>query len=96
MVQWDIRAAYAEILRARQQIEATTVTRELQEKRLEAEQEKFRVGKSINYLVLQAQRDYTASQLDGTRAMVAYLYALVDLYVAEGTLLERRGVNVPE
>ncbi|MBN1464625.1 TolC family protein [candidate division KSB1 bacterium] len=93
MVQWDIRSAYAEITRARQQIEATHVTRELQEKRLQAELEKFRVGKSINYLVLLAQRDYTASQLDETRAMVAYLYALIDLYVAEGTLLERRGVK---
>lgn len=93
MVQWDIRSAYAEIWRALQQIEATRVTRELQEKRLAAEQEKFRVGKSINYLVLQAQRDFTASQLDETRAMVAYLYALTDLYVAEGTLLERRGVE---
>lgn len=93
MVQWDIRSAYAEIRRARQQIEATRVTRELQEKRLAAEQEKFRVGKSINFLVLQAQRDFTAGQLDETRAMVAYLYALTDLYVAEGTLLERRGVE---
>ncbi len=93
LVQLDIRSAYTEISRARQQIEATRVTRELQEKRLEAELEKFRVGKSINYLVLQAQRDYTASQLEEARAMVAYLDALVDLYVAEGTLLERRGVD---
>ncbi len=93
LVQWDIRSGYAEILRARQQIEATRVTRELQEKRLDAELEKFRVGKSINYLVLQAQRDYTASQLNEARALVAYLNALIDLYVAEGTLLERRGIN---
>lgn len=93
MVQWDIRSAHTEILRARQQIEATRVTRELQERRLDAELEKFRVGKSINYLVLQAQRDFTASQLEEARAMVAYLYALIDLYVAEGTLLERRGVD---
>ncbi len=93
MVQWDIRSAYAEILRTRQQIEATRATRELQEKRLEAELEKFRVGKSINFLVLQAQRDFTASQLDEARANVAYLHALIDLYVADGTLLERRGVD---
>lgn len=93
MVQLDIRSAYVEILRARQQIEATRVTRELQERRLDAELEKFRVGKSINYLVLQAQRDFTASQLDEARAMVSYLYALIDLYTADGTLLERLGVN---
>jgi outer membrane protein len=93
LVQWDIRSAYVEVLRARQQIEATHVTREMQEKKLAAELEKFRVGKSTNYLVLQAQRDFTASQLDEARAMVAYLNALVDLYVSEGSLLERRGVE---
>lgn len=93
LVQWDIRSAYVEVIRSRQQIEATRVTRELQEKKLAAEQEKFRVGKSTNFLVLQAQRDLTASRLDEANAMVAYLNALVDLYVSEGTLLERRGVR---
>ncbi len=94
LVQWDIRSSYTEVNRARQQIEATIVTREMQEKKLAAELEKFRVGKSTNYLVLQVQRDYTASQLQEARAMVAYLNSLIDLYVSEGTLLERRGVSL--
>lgn len=93
MVQWDVRSSYTEVNRARQQIVATKVTREMQEKSLAAELEKFRVGKSTNYLVLQAQRDFTASQLQEARAMVAHLNALIDLYVSEGTLLERRGVT---
>jgi len=93
LVQWDVRSAYIEVLRSRQQIEATQVTRVLQEKKLEAEQEKFRVGKSTNFLVLQAQRDLTASQLDEARSMVAYLNALVDLHLVEGTLLARRGIQ---
>ena len=95
MVQRDIRSAYVEVLRTRQQIEATQVTRDLQEKNLEAELEKFRVGKSTNLLVLQVQRDFTASQLDGIQATVNYLNALVNLYVMEGTLLERRGIDIP-
>lgn len=95
LVQLDIRSAYLEVLRFHQQIEVTRVTRELQDNKLAAELEKFRVGKSTNYLVLQAQRDYTASRLDEARAMVAYLEALIDLYVSEGTLLERRGIRSP-
>lgn len=95
MVQRDVRSAYTEVLRTRQQIEATQVTRDLQEKNLEAELEKFRVGKSTNLLVLQVQRDFTASQLDGIRAAVNYLNALVNLYVMEGTLLDRKGINIP-
>ncbi|MBN2416064.1 TolC family protein [bacterium] len=93
LVQWDIRSAYIEVQRARQQIEATIVTRELQEQNLAAELEKFRVGKSTNILVLQVQRDMTASRLDEVRAMVGYLNALIDLYLMEGTLLERRGID---
>jgi outer membrane protein TolC len=93
LVQMDIRSSYIEALRSRQQIEATRVTRELQEKKLEAEEEKFRVGKSTNYLVLQAQRDYTASLLDEARSFVSYLNALVNLYMMEGTLLDRRKIK---
>jgi outer membrane protein len=93
MAKYDIRSAYIEVLRTRQQINATRVSRELQERKLEAEQEKFRVGKSTNYLVLQVQRDFTASQRDEARSMVSYLEALVNLYLMEGTLLDRRGIN---
>ena len=93
LVQRDVRSAYIEVLRSRQQIEATRVTRELQESKLEAELEKFRVGKSTNFLVLQAQRDVTASHLDEVRARVFYLNALTNLYLMEGTLLDRRGIG---
>ena len=92
LVQWDVRSAYIEVLRSKEQITATRVARELQSQKLDAELEKFRVGKSTNFLVLQAQRDFTASQLNEARSMVAYLNALVDLYLMEGTLLERRGI----
>jgi len=93
LVHRDVRSAYTEVQRARQQIEATRVTRELQQKKLAAEIEKFRVGKSTNILVLQAQRDFTASQLDEAGVMIGYLNALVDLYQVEGSLLERRGIS---
>ncbi|PIZ63898.1 MAG: hypothetical protein COY19_09600, partial [Candidatus Marinimicrobia bacterium CG_4_10_14_0_2_um_filter_48_9] len=92
-IQLDIRSKYLEVLRTRQQVVATNVTRQLQADKLSAEQEKFRVGKSTNILVLQAQRDFTSSQLDEARSVVGYLNALVELYLAEGTLLERRGIT---
>lgn len=93
LVQRDVRSAYFEVLRFREQIEATKVARDLQEKKEAAELEKYRVGKSTNFLVMQAQRDLIASQLNEARAKVAYLNALVDLYLMEGTLLERRGIQ---
>ncbi len=93
LVALEIRSRYVEVLRTRQQVEATRVTRELQEVKLSAEQEKFRVGKSTNIIVLQVQRDFTSSLLDEARSVVSYLNALVKLYLSEGTLLERRGIT---
>lgn len=96
LVQRDVRSAYVEVLRSREQIEATKVARDLEEKKTAAELEKYRVGKSTNYLVLQAQRDLIQSQLNEAGARVAYLEALVDLYQMEGTLLERRGLRAAD
>ncbi len=90
----DVRAAYVEAWRSAQQIEASRVARELQQQKLAAEQEKFRVGRSTNFLVLQAQRDLTGSQLDEARARVAHLLALLELQRLDGTLLARRGIGV--
>jgi outer membrane protein len=95
LVRKDVHSAYIEVLRTRQQIDATRVTRQLQQTNLEAEVEKFRVGRSTNLLVLQVQRDFTASQLDEVRALVDHLNALDQFHLAEGTLLERRGIEVP-
>jgi outer membrane protein TolC len=96
LVVLDVRSAYVEAVKSRQLIEATRVTRELQQLNMEAELEKFRVGKSTNFLVLTAQSIFTAGKLDEARAMVDYLNALIDLYRMQGTLLERRGIESPE
>lgn len=93
MVQMDIRSAFIEVAQSQHMIEASKVNRELQEKKLDAEQEKFRVGKSTNFMVLQAQRDYTLSRLAEARSLVSYLNALTNLYLLEGTLLERRHIE---
>ncbi len=95
LVQRDVRAAYAEVVRTRQQVEASREARLLQEKNLEAEMEKFRVGRSTNLLVLQVQRDLTSSQLNEVRAAVDYLNALTTLHVMQGTLLAQRAIQLP-
>jgi len=93
LVALDVRSAYIEAIKSREMIEATRVTRELKQINMDAELEKFRVGKSTNILVLQAQRDFTEAKLDESEAMVGYLNSLIDLYLMEGTLLDRRGIE---
>lgn len=94
LVGLDVRLAANQVERARRQISATRLTRELQELTVEAEIERFNVGKSTSLLVAQAQRDLLASQINEAQAILYYRIALVRLYLAEGSLLERRGVSV--
>jgi len=95
LVELDVRSAYIEVNRASEQVAATGATRKLQEEKLRAETEKFRVGKSTSLLVAQAQRDLVASQISEIQAVVNHLKALVELYRLEGSLLERRGISAP-
>ena len=95
LVQVDVRGAYIEAQRAKEQVAATTASRKLEEEKLRAETEKFRVGRSTTLLVAGAQRDLVISQIAEVRAVVDYLKALVNLYLLEGSLLERRGISAP-
>jgi len=95
LVEVDVRSAYIEVERTREQIAATSATRTFQEEKIRAETEKFRVGRSTSLLVAQAQRDLVASQIAEIQAVVNSLKALVGLYRLEGSLLERRGVAAP-
>lgn len=92
LMEFEVRTAHLEASRAMKQIEAAQVARDLQQKKLEAEQEKVKVGKSTEYAVLQAQRDYTSAILDEARARITYMNALLSLYSSDGTLLNRRGI----
>jgi len=95
LVEVDIRTAYIEVNRTKQQIAASSVTRMFDEQTLRTETEKLRVGKSTSFLVAQAQRDLLVSRIAEVRALANYLKALVDLYRQDGSLLERRGISAP-
>jgi outer membrane protein len=95
IVKLDVMLAINEVERSRQQIVATRATRILEEETVKAEKERFDVGRSTALLVSQAQRDLLVSSIAEVRAIVNYRIALIGLYRAEGSLLERRGVSFP-
>jgi outer membrane protein TolC len=94
LVRLDVRLALNETERTRRQIEASAITRQFQEQTLEAEQDRFSIGAGTSLLVAQAQRDLLLSQLAEIEAVVDYRIALVNLFLAEGSLLERRGIKM--
>lgn len=89
----EVRTAILEIERTSRLIYSTQVTEELRRRQLEAETEKFRVGRSTQIEVSQAQRDFVQSQLDRVVAEVANINAYLELYRVEGTALQRRGIQ---
>ena len=95
LIRQEVRSAYIEAERTRQQMDATRATRRFQEEKLRAETAKFRVGKSTALLVAQAQRDLLVSQVAEVAAVANHLKALVDLFQLDGSLLERRGISAP-
>jgi outer membrane protein TolC len=96
IVRFDVRLAANEVERTRRQITATAATRALQEQVLTSEQERFNVGASTSLLVAQAQRDLLQIRIVEVEAIINYRIALIELYLAEGSLLDRRGVRIAE
>ncbi|MDP0501813.1 MAG: TolC family protein [Verrucomicrobiota bacterium JB022] len=95
VIQLDVLLALNEVERLRQQIEATAVTVELQRQAVTAEEDRFELGSGTSLQLAQAQRDLLEAEIARVGAIIQYRIALVDLYLAEGTLLERRGVTLP-
>ena len=75
-------------------IDAATAARELAQKRLEAENSKFEVGMSTNFLVVQAQRDLADAQITELRALLDYQKSRVDFERVQRTALSRAGISV--
>ncbi len=96
LAQEDVRVAWVMAEGARALESAARVTQKMQERKLEAEQAKFKEGKSTSLLVAQAERDLLASRLVSVRAVIAALTTRIDLYQKDGSLLARRGLAVPE
>lgn len=64
----------------------------LQESNVAAEEKRLELGMTTSYRVLQVQEDLTTAQTQQVQAMINYFKSVVDLWLAEGVLLENLGV----
>jgi outer membrane protein TolC len=92
LVRFDVLLAVNEVERSRKQITASADTRRYREQSVQAERDRFEVGSSTALDVALAQRDLVESRINEIEARVAYQIARIRLYLAEGTLLDRRGL----
>jgi outer membrane protein TolC len=75
----QVRNAARQVLTNQQRVQTTRVSRELAERRLDAEQKKFSAGTSTNFVVFQVQRDLAQSRNNELRAVLDYNRSIVDL-----------------
>lgn len=91
-VKTAVRAVQTNYLR----VEAYSAARELAQRKLEAEEEKFRVGLSTNYFLLQYQRDLANAQIMELRAVVDYNLSLANLYRVQGTGFDAQDIGISQ
>jgi outer membrane protein len=85
----DVTNAALQVQSGLTRYQAATVARSLAQQRLDAEQSRFEVGLSTNFLVVQAQRDLATAQNTELRALLDYRKALVDYERLQETPLNR-------
>ena len=92
IIKEDVIKAFIEVKRTIQQMTATAATSQKQLEKLRGEEVKFNVGKTTAFQVAQAQRDLTAAQIAEVKAAVDYTNAIIELFRADGSLLERNRI----
>ncbi len=74
----QVRDAARQVQTNAQRVKSAGVSRELQEKKLEAEQKKFAAGMSTSFFVFQAQRDLAQARTQEIQAISDYNKSVVD------------------
>ncbi len=92
----EVREAVRQVNTTIARVEATRKTRELAQKRLEAEERKFDVGRSTNLEILRAQEELTRAEVRENVAITDYQISLGQLEASKGTILEYFGIAVEE
>jgi len=92
----EIKTAVRTVQTDYKRVEAYRVARELAEKKLEAEEKKFKVGLTTNYIVLQYQRDLADAQSAELRAVIDYNLSLARLDKTLGMTLKNRNIRIAD
>lgn len=75
----QVRNAVRQVNTNQQRVQTTRASRELAERRLDAEQRKFAAGTTTTFFVFQAQRDLAVARNNELRAILDYNVSIVDL-----------------
>lgn len=95
-VRVDVTNALIAVQQARAAYESAVKARILQEQTLAAEQKKYELGASTNFLVIQSQRDLAAAQSVEVAARSNYTKAAISLDQSTGRILSSHNIRIEE
>jgi outer membrane protein TolC len=90
----DVRNALMQVEMNRARIETAKATRELAQKKMEAEQEKFNLGTSTLRFVLEEQRNVAQAESSELQTEVNFTKSLVDLDKAMGLTIRKNNIEI--
>jgi outer membrane protein TolC len=79
----QVRAAARNVNTNQKRVQSATASRELQEKKLEAEEKKLAAGMSQSFFVFQAQRDLAVARVAEIQAIADYNKSIVDFQAVQ-------------
>jgi outer membrane protein TolC len=92
----EVRKAVRQIRTNAERIKASKKAKELSQERLNAEEKKFKVGRSTSLEVIRAQADLAVSEGRATNAIVDYQISLGNLDAVLGTILENNNIKIED
>jgi outer membrane protein len=90
----QVRGAGRNVATNEKLVQSASASRELQEKKLEAEQKKLAAGMSSSFFVFQAQRDLAVARVAEIQAISSYNKSVVDFEAVQQVPLNGAGVGV--
>jgi outer membrane protein len=90
----QVRGAARNVRTNQQRVQSARASRELQEKKLEAEEKKLAAGMSSPFFVVQAQRDLSLARTVEIQAISDYNKSLVDFEAVQQVPLTGNGIQV--
>jgi outer membrane protein TolC len=94
MVATQVREVARTLNTNRKRVDATRASRDLAQRRLDAEQKKFQAGLSTNFLVIQAQRDLASARNAELQAILDYSRAVVDYETVQEAPVVGGGISL--
>ena len=96
MVAMDVRKSMRQVKTNRKRIDATKESTKLASEQLEAEQEKYKVGQSTTFKVLQFQDDLASALSQEIRTLAEWRVSVAALYKSIGRILEENNIVVDD